>query len=159
MSVLIHLRKTPFLGILRVKCFQPPLDISGELCVFAANLSSTSGTHISGKTCHWSAHTSYFSSTLLDGGSLASHSSQNVGRHSSLVSHHKRHHHGCFGRSDAQRSAVTALNPLVIQRCVLCRQGLSSSACQIAAKATYVSTKRLTNNAGKNSLDGRLKRA
>ena len=35
------------------------------------------------------------SSTLLFGSSLASYSSQHVGRHSSLVSPHKRPHCGC----------------------------------------------------------------
>ena len=52
---------------------------------------------------------------MLDGGSLASHSSQQVGRCSLVVSHHKRSHHGCFGRPGAQGSAISAFNPLAPQ--------------------------------------------
>ena len=53
--------------------------------------------------------------TMLDGGSLAPHSSQHVGRCSSVVPHHKRSHHGCFGRPGAQGSAISAFNPLAAQ--------------------------------------------
>ena len=60
---------------------------------------------------------------MLDGGSLASHSSQHAGRCSSMVSHCKRSHHGCLGRPGTQGSAVSAFNPLATQQCVLCRQG------------------------------------
>ena len=63
---------------------------------------------------------------MLDGGSLASHSSQDVGRHLSALSHHKRSFYGCFGRQHAQGSAISAFNPLAVQRCVLHRQGFSS---------------------------------
>ena len=48
--------------------------------------------------------------TMLDGGSLASHSSQHVGRHSSAVSHHKKSHSGCFSRPGAQGSSISAFN-------------------------------------------------
>ena len=73
---------------------------------------------------------------MLNGGSLASQSSQHVGGHSSAVSHHKRSHHGCFGRPCAQGSAISAFNPLAAQRCVLHRQELSSSVCQAVVGAT-----------------------
>ena len=72
----------------------------------------------------------------LDGGSLAPHSSQHVGRHSSAVPHHKRSCHGCFGRPGIQGSAISAFNPLAAQQCVLCRQGFSSSVCQAVVGAT-----------------------
>ena len=53
--------------------------------------------------------------TMLDGGSLAPLSSQHVGRHTSTVSHHKRSHHGCFSRPDAQGSAISAFKHLTAQ--------------------------------------------
>ena len=58
---------------------------------------------------------------MLDGGSLAPHSSQHVGRHSLVVSHHKRSHHGCFSRPGVQASVISTFNPLAAQQCVLCR--------------------------------------
>ena len=76
---------------------------------------------------------------MLDGGSLASHSSQHVGRCSSVVSHHKRSHCGCFSRPGAQGSVISAFNPLAAQEHVLCRQGLSSLVCQVVARATPTS--------------------
>ena len=76
---------------------------------------------------------------MLDWGSLASHSSQHVGRHSSVVPYHKRSHLGCLRRPDAQGSAISAFNPLAAQECVLCRQGFSSLVCQVVAGATQAS--------------------
>ena len=87
----------------------------------------------------WNFQVSY----VLDGGSLASHSSQHAGRHSSVVSHRKRSRCGCLGRPSAQGSAVSAFNPLAAQRCVLCRQGFSSSVCQVVAGATRMSMSRV----------------
>ena len=52
---------------------------------------------------------------MLDGGSLASHSSRHAGRPSWVVSHCKRSRHGCFGRPGTQGSAVSAFNPLAAQ--------------------------------------------
>ena len=77
---------------------------------------------------------------MLDGGSLASHSSQHAGRHSSVVSHRKRSRCGCLGRPSTQGSAVSAFNPLAAQQCVLRQQGFSSSVCQVVAGATQTST-------------------
>ena len=53
---------------------------------------------------------------MLVGSSLASHSSQHLGRYSSAVSHHKRSCHGCFGRPCAQGSTISAFNHLAAQR-------------------------------------------
>ena len=77
---------------------------------------------------------------MLDGGSLASHHSQHVGRCSSAVSHQKRSHYGSFGQPGAQGSAISAFNPLAAQESVFCRQGFSSLVCQVVAEATQAST-------------------
>ena len=47
--------------------------------------------------------------TMLNGGSLAPHSSQHVGRHSSVVSCHKRSCCGCLSRPSAQGSAISGI--------------------------------------------------
>ena len=70
--------------------------------VFPSSINSSSVGHVSIRTCHKSIQTSYSSGTILDGGSLASHSSQHVGKCSLLVSCLKGSCHGCFGRLDAQ---------------------------------------------------------
>ena len=67
------------------------------------------------------------SGTVLDGGSFASHSSQPVGRYSSVLSCHKRSLHGCFSRPGAQGSAISAFNPLAAKGYMLHRQGFTSS--------------------------------
>ena len=77
---------------------------------------------------------------MLDGGTLASHSSQHVGRHSSVLSQCKIPHHGHFSRPHAQGSAISVFYPLAAQRCVLCRQGFSSSVFQAVAGATEASS-------------------
>ena len=61
---------------------------------------------------HVNSQTQSFDSggTMLDGGSLASHSSQHVGRCSLVVSHHKRSRCGCFSRSGTQGSAISTFN-------------------------------------------------
>ena len=102
-----------------------------------------SSVQVSGRTCQRSTQTFDSGGTMLDGGSLASHSSQHVGRCSSVLSHHKRSHHGCFGRPCAQESAISAFNPFTAQRCVLCRHGFSSSVCQAVAGATRASTSKV----------------
>ena len=73
---------------------------------------------------------------MLDGGSLASLSSQYVGRCSSALSHCKWSCHGCSSRIRAQGSAISAFNPLTIQRCMLHRQGFTSPVCQVVGGAT-----------------------
>ena len=52
----------------------------------------------------------------------------------------KRPCHGCFGRQGAQWSAVTAFNPLAAQRCLLHRQGFSSSVYQALVRMSQAST-------------------
>ena len=70
---------------------------------------------VSGRTCQQSTQTFDSGGAMLDGGTLASHSSQHVSRCSSGVSHCKRFHHVCFGRPGAQWSAISAFNPLAAQ--------------------------------------------
>ena len=47
-----------------------------------------------------------------------------------VLSYHKRSHQGCFCRPHPKGSAISAFNPLAAQRCVLHRQGFSSSVFQ-----------------------------
>ena len=119
-----------------VECFQPPLGLSGELCVYSSNFSSPGSFPFPGRICHQSIQTSYSCGILLDGDSLASHSSQYIGRVSLSVSHCKGPCHGCLSWPGVQGSVITAFNPFATQRYVLCRQGFSSSLCQVVAKAT-----------------------
>ena len=102
----------------RNECFQPPLDISYELCVSSSCITSPSSDHISGKTCQMSTQTSYSVGALLDAGSWPSHSSWHVGRLYLPMSYHKNTHHGFFCRLGAQGSAITAFPPLAAERCV-----------------------------------------
>ena len=124
MLTLLYLGNCTTCGGLGVEYLQPSLDISGKLCVSSSCISSSSSVQPSGRTCQRSTQTFDSSGTMLDGGSLASHSSQYVGRHSSGLSHHKRSCHGCFGRPCSQGSAMSVFNPLGTQRCVLHRQGV-----------------------------------
>ena len=127
MSVLLHLGKSPTSEFLRVECFKSPLDISSELCVPSTSFSSPYSIQVIGRMCHSSVQASNSSSTFLHGDSLVSHISQHVGRHSLSVSHCKGPHHGCLCQPGAQGSEITVFNPLATQRCVLSRQGFSSS--------------------------------
>ena len=95
------------------------------------------------RTCQWSTQTFASGGSMLDGSSLASHSSQHAGGHSWAVSHHKRSCHGCFSRLGTQWSVISAFNPLAAQRCVLCRQGFSSLVCQAVVGATQTSMSRV----------------
>ena len=119
-----------------VVCLQPSLDVSGKLCVSSSHIRSSSSIYVSGRTCQRSTQTFDSDGTMLDGGYLASHSSQHVGKHSLALSHHKRSCHRCFGRPCAQGSAISTFNPLAAQRCVLLRKVFSSSVCQVVAGAT-----------------------
>ena len=127
MSVLLHLAKSPTSQTLEVECFQPCLEISGKLYVYSFSFISADFIQAPGRMCYRSDQTSYSSGILLDGGSLAYHSSQHAGRHSLLIIHDKRPHHGCLNQSGVQGSALTAFDCLTVQRCVLCRQGFFSS--------------------------------
>ena len=75
----------------------------------------SSSVQVSGRTCQRSSQMFDSGGSILDGGSLAPHSSQYVGRCSEVVSHHKRSHCGCFSRPCAPWSAISAFNSLVGQ--------------------------------------------
>ena len=130
MPALLQLGNSIISGGLGVEFLQPYLDISGKLCVSSTCISSSSSVQVSGRTCQRSTQTFDSGGTILDGGSLASHSSQHVGRHSLALSLHKISHHRCFGRACAQGSMISTFNPMAAQRCVLCRQRFSSSVSQ-----------------------------
>ena len=73
-------------------CFegiQLSLDTSGKLYLSSSCISFFSSIQVSGRTCHRSIQTFGSGSTILDRGSLASHSSQHVGRHSLVLSCNK----------------------------------------------------------------------
>ena len=81
MSLLLYVEEVPTSVSLGVECFQPSLDISGELCI-SSSLNSTS-IHISGRTCHKSCQASNSSRTSLERGSLASQNTLHIRRYSS----------------------------------------------------------------------------
>ena len=143
MPALFHFGNSTTSGGLGVECLQPSLEFSGKLCVSSTSFGPPCSVRVSSRTCQWSTHTFDSGCSMLDGGSLASHSSQHAGRCSSEVSHHKRSRHGCFGRPGTQGSVISAFNPLAAQQCVLHRQGFSSSVCQVVAGATLISTSRV----------------
>ena len=119
------------------------LDFSGKLCVSSSGSGPSSSVQVSGRTCQQSIQTFDSGGGILDGGSLASHSSQHVGRCSSAVFHCKRSSHGCFGRPGTQGSVISAFNPLVAQQCVLHRQRFSSSVYRVVAGANQTSTSKV----------------
>ena len=127
MPALFHLGNSINSGGLGVECFQPSLDFSGKLCVSSSSSGPSSSVQVSGRTCQQSTQTFDSGGAMLDGGSLASHSSQHVRGCSLAVSHCNRSCHGCFGRPGTQGSVISAFNPLAAQQCVLHRQGSSSS--------------------------------
>ena len=73
MPALLHLGNSTTFGGLGVECLQPFLDIWGKLC-FLHCISSSSSVQVSGRTCQRSSQTFDFGGTMLNGGSLASHS-------------------------------------------------------------------------------------
>ena len=115
MPALFHLGNSITSGGDGVECLQPSLDFSGKLCISSSSSSPSRSVQVSSRSCQQSTRTFDSHGTMLDGGSLASHSSQHVGRCSSAVSHHKKSCHGCFGRPDAQGPAISAFNPLATQ--------------------------------------------
>ena len=143
MPVLLHLGIVTTSGSHGVEWLQPSLDFSGKLCVSSSCSGSSSSVQFSGRTCQWSTQTYDSGGAMLNGASLASHSSQHVGRCSLAVSHHKRSCHGSLGRPGTQGSAISAFNPLAAQQCVLHRQGFSSSVCQGVVGATWASTSKV----------------
>ena len=103
------------LRALGVECLQPSLDISGKLHVSSSCISSSGSVQSSCTRCQRSTQMFDSGGTMLDGGSLVHHSPQHVGRHSSVMPHHKRSCHGCLSRPGAQGSAISAFNPLAAQ--------------------------------------------
>ena len=88
--------ETPASWGLGVECLQPSLEISGKLCVSSSGSGPSCSVQVSSRTCQWSTQTFTSGSSMLDGGSLASHSSQHAGRCSSVVPSCKRSHRGCL---------------------------------------------------------------
>ena len=127
MPALLYFGNSTTSGSCGVECLQPSLDVSGKLCVSSSCISSSSSVQVPGRTCQRSTQTFDSGGTMMDGGSLALHSSQHVGRCSLGLSHHRISLHGCFGRACAQGSAASAFNPLAAQRCMLCRKSQSST--------------------------------
>ena len=103
-------------GPWEVECIKPSLDISGNLCLSFSHIGSCRSVHVSGITCLRSIQTMNYTGTKLDGGVLASHSSQHIGRHFSRLSCHKGTNHGCFSRPGAQGFSISSFNPLGTQR-------------------------------------------
>ena len=115
MPTLFHFENSTASGGLGVECLQPPLEISGKLSVSSSSSGPSCSGQVSSRTCQRSTQTFTSGGSMLDGGSLASHSSQHAGRHSSMVFHRKRSCCGCLSRPGAQGSAVSAFNPLSAQ--------------------------------------------
>ena len=69
----------------------------------------------------------------------APHSSQHFARCSTMVPHHKRSHHRCFGRPGTQGSVISTFNPLGALWCVLCRSEVSFLSLSGGRGATGVS--------------------
>ena len=125
MLALLHLRISTTSRGLGVKCLQLSLDVSGKLHVSSCCISSSYSVSSFWQNMSKINSTQMFDSgcTMLDGGSMAPHSSQYVSRHSSVVPHYKISHHGCLGRPGAQGSVISAFHHLAAQQCVLHRQG------------------------------------
>ena len=155
MPALLHLGISTTSESLGVECLQPSLDISGKLHVSSSCIGSV---QVSGKTCQRSTQTVDSDGTMLDGGSLASNSSQHVGRCFSMVPHHKTSCHGCLCRPCTVGSAISAFNHLAAQQCVLCRQGFYSSVCQAVMGQVKCLCQRSTSGAGRNGQVGAFNR-
>ena len=106
------------LGVFGLNTFNHPWKFQVSYMFPPPSLVPLVPSHISVRTCQRLTQTFDSGGTMLDGGSLASHSSQHVDRHSSALSHHGRFHRECFSRPHAQGSAISAFSPLVAQMCV-----------------------------------------
>ena len=135
-STLSHLGKSPILGSLGFECFQPSLNLSDELSISSSCISPTSSVPVSGRTCNQSVQTSYsVAPCWMEASWLPTVLNMLVDVPHS-VSHHSRPCHRCLSWLGAQGSAIPAFKPLAAQRCVLCRQGLSSFVGQAVARLT-----------------------
>ena len=147
MPVLLHLGESATSGSLGVEHFQPFLDVSG-------NFLST--VKVSDRTYQMPIQTSNSICTLVDGGSLASHSSQYVGRCLSSESHCKRFCQGCL--LGWMLKGLWSLHLfLCLLEDVLTREGFSTSFCKAVVKVTRNLWQRFTTNVGKNEQVGVLK--
>ena len=115
MPALFYFGNSTASGGLGVECLQPSLEISGKLCVSSSCSGPSCSSQVSSRTCQWSTQTFASGGCMLDGGSLASQSSQHAGRCSLAVPSCKRSCCGCFGRPGAQGYVISAFNPLAAQ--------------------------------------------
>ena len=127
-------------GGLGVECIQPFLEGSCKLCLSSSCINSFSSVKVSGRTFQKSIETFNSSGTALDGGCLAYHSNQHVGRHSWALFCFKRSQCGCFSGPGDQGSAISAFNCLDAQRYVLYWQGFSFSVCKAVVWPSQAST-------------------
>ena len=145
-------------GGLGVECLQPSLEISGKLCVSSSSSGPSCSVQVSSRTCQWPTQTFTSGGSMLDGGSLASYSSQHAGRCSSAVSHHKRSRHGCLGRPGTQGSVVSALTLWLLSDVCYANKGSLPR----SVRWWWGQLKRLrqgsTSSAGGSGLDGVLER-
>ena len=139
MSALLHLGKLITFGNLGVEWFQSSLEISGELYISSSYVSSPSFVQVGDRTYRRSLPTSNSIHTLLDGGSLASHSSQYTRKHSSCVLS-KKISPRMFSL-DWMLMGLPSLHwTLLLLRVMLNIQGLSSSVCQAVVGMAQAST-------------------
>ena len=115
MLTLFHFGNSTASGGLGVECLQPSLDLLGKLCVSSSCSGPSCSVQVSSRTCQQSTQTFTSGGSMLDGGSLAFHSSQHAGGCSLMVPSSKKSCCGCFGRPGAQGSAISAFNPLAAQ--------------------------------------------
>ena len=127
MSALLHSGVTFTSSSFGVECLQPSIEVPGGLCISSSSINSSSVVKVSSGTCDKSIHISYSGATMFDRDSLASHSSQHVGRHSSSVSLHKGSHHIFFCSSGSQGYDIAAFKPLVAQTCFIDKGSLPQS--------------------------------
>ena len=158
MPTLFHFGNSTASGGLRVECLQPSLEISGKFCVSSSCSGPSCSVQVSSRTCQQSTQTFTSGGSMLDGGSLASHSSQHAGRCSSVVPSCKRSHCGCFGRPGTQGSAISAFNPLALSnKCYADKASLPHSVRQWGGNLNiYIMG--LPAVAGRSALDGALNR-
>ena len=143
-SALLHHGKLSSSESLGFETFQLSLNISGELCIPTSTLGFF---QVSDRTCQRSVQTSNSSDTLLNGGFLASHSSQHVGRHFSLASC-KKFCHGYFSRPGALGYTTVIFKSWAAQRYSLYRQGFSISVCQWGQVQLKQLQQKFTNSVG-----------
>ena len=156
---LLHLGNSLPLGAFGVECLQPSLDISGKLCVSSSCISSSSSVHVSGRKCQRSTQTFDCGGIMLDGGSLVSHSSEHVGRHSSALSHQKRFSSWMFLVGHVLKGLPYLLLTLwlLIGVCYTDRGSLLQSVRQLWEQLQHL-CQRSVSSVGRNGQVGMLKR-